>query len=95
MSTMHVAFCAVMGGGAPVYAAKPRAAQAVTTSGTAAATTITAQGGEYARVAAVDAALYVTTGATASAATGYYVPIGGVLDLGPMLEGATVSGIEA
>jgi hypothetical protein len=84
-----------MGSGAPVYAARPRKAEAVTTSGTAASTTATAASGDYARIVAVDAALYVTGNGTASATNGYYVPSGTVIDIGPMAEGGTISGIEA
>ena len=95
MSTMHVTFSAAMGGSAPVYANGPAASEAVTTSGTPASSTITARSGQFARITAVDAALYVTGNGTASATNGYYVASGTFIDIGPMPQGATISGVEA
>lgn len=94
MSTMRVEFNGVMGGGAPTYASRPSATENVTTSGTTAATTITAKLGDYARVTAVDAALYVATSQDASSAVGYYLASGEHIDLGPLQHGDTISGIE-
>lgn len=94
MSTMHVVFGPVMGGGAPVFAGNARSAEAVTTSGTSAASNITAQAGEYATVSAHDAALYVAVSKVATSAVGYYIGIGEKITIGPLKTGDTISGIE-
>lgn len=95
MSTMHVSIGAAVMAGAPVYACAPFAAEAVTTGATAASSTIKPRSGDIARIVAVDAALYVAAGVTASATTGYYVPVGGVIELGPLKDEETISGIQA
>ena len=94
MATAHVTFGAAMGGGAPVYAPKPKQAEALTVSSTAAATDIAAESGDYASVVAVDADMYVVVGAgDASATNGYLIPAGQTRDFGPCKMGDTVSAI--
>ncbi|MBY6005386.1 hypothetical protein KUV62_15785 [Salipiger bermudensis] len=95
MSTMHVTIGEAVQAGAPVFATHPRAAEAVTTSGTAASATLFPLSGEIARISAVDAALYVSADVTASATTGYYVAVGTTIELGPLKDGSIISGIEA
>jgi hypothetical protein len=95
MSDMHVAFGTAMGAGAPTYPRKPRATETVAMSASAASTTITATAGDYARIAAVGGALYVRVKDTAAAGDDYYLPSGGVIDIGPLKEGDTISGIDA
>lgn len=94
MATAHVTFGAAMGGGAPVYAPKPKQAEALTVGGTAASTDITAESGDYASVVAVDADIYVVVGSEdASATNGYLIPVGQARDFGPCSAGDTVSAI--
>lgn len=95
MSDMHVTFGTAMGAGAPTYPRKPRATETVAMSATAASTTITAVSGDYARVSAFGGALYVRIKDTAAAGNDYYLPDGGVIDIGPLQDGDTVSGIDA
>lgn len=94
MATAHVTFGAAMGGGAPANAPRPKKAEALTVSGTAAATDITAEDGDFASVVAVDADMYVVVGAgDASATNGYFIPAGQIRDFGPCKMGDTVSAI--
>lgn len=95
MSSMHVTFGGANGGGVPVLARRPRIAETVTTSGSSASSTAAAEDSDFARVTAVDAALYVAAGSSVSAATGYYVPSGTSVDIGPLQLGDVISGIEA
>lgn len=93
MPTLHVAFfrAKVVADGGADFVLPPSApivAEALTTSGTSAATTATAgtasaNGTLVARCSATDAAHYVVAGAapTASATNGYWVPSGGVIDI--------------
>ena len=92
---MHVTFGQAMGGTAPVLSPRPRIAESVTTSGTSASSSAAAKNGEFARVKAIDAALYVACVATAAATNGYYLAAGEQIDLGPLVAGDVVSGIEA
>ena len=67
----------------PAYQVAGSTSEALTSSGTSAATTATALEGQFARVAPVDGGVYVTAGAapTAVTAQGFYVASGSVLDL--------------
>lgn len=98
MSTIHVRFGEAMGAGAPVYAPLPRASESVTSSATSAATTIEAQGGDFASVSAVDGSVYMTIGssptALASGANMHVVLSGQTKDFGPLKDGDKVAVID-
>ena len=97
MGTVNVVFASVTTrpNGPRVYGAF-RSAENVTTSGTNAATTGTAQAGDVARVKAITGACYVgTAGAAAVNGAGWYLAEGDVIDLGGMRAGDAVNVIEA
>lgn len=97
MANAHVTFGGAMGGNAPVYASIPDAAQTIASTSSSAASTITAQSGNFARIAAFGGGVFIAVGPSPVAASGagYYVADGGVLDLGPLKQGDKVAVIDA
>lgn len=94
MATVHVEFGGAMGGGAPVYTGL-RASETITTSGASQAAAITAESGEYARVSALDAAVYVAVSRPAEYDPRRVVLAGASLDIGPLKAGDTINLIDA
>lgn len=96
MASIHVAFGSPMASGAPVHPRKPRRSETVTSSGTSARTTGTAQGGDFAFVTAIDGAVYVEIGpsATATSSSSWAVPSGGSKEFGPLKDGDQVAVID-
>lgn len=92
----HVEFGTVMGGGAPTYGGL-RAAQTITT--TSSAQTAAAQGGDYAAITAIGAAVYFAVGpnptALASGVNMRYCAAGATRDIGPLKEGDKIAAIDA
>lgn len=97
MGTVNVTFGKAMGGGAPVYATKPRSAENVTTSTSSAQSTNTAEPGDFVSITALDANVYVSIGTnpTAVAGSGYCVLSGQTKDFGPCAMGDKVALIES
>ena len=97
MSSIHVRIGSVMGSGAPVYAEQPFASQTVAVSGTSAAATIRARGGDYITVVA-SADVYIRLGPGTPVAVvgqGDLLLAGHRMDFGPCGEGDTVAAIDA
>ena len=97
MAIAQVNMCRAMDGDAPVIAAVPRASEALTTSGTSAATTITAEIGDVVNVRAVGGGIWVTAGAAPTAAEGthWFIPDGGFVEFGMMQAGWKIAAIDA
>jgi hypothetical protein len=87
MGTVHVRIGEITPGSNPVLTRRPRRAETLTTSTSSTATTITADGGEYATVTVLDAAsgvyVVINDNPTASAA-GDAIPGGGQQTYGPL-----------
>ena len=98
MANIHVRFGPVMAAGAPTYTRAPRRSETVTSSGTSAQSTNTADDGDFATVTAIDGAVYVLIGpnptALASGAGMEAIPSGGVKDFGPLKTGDKVAVID-
>lgn len=97
MATLHVRFGAAMGGGAPIYAPTPSAAQSITTSGSSQASTVSATQGDIGTVKVTGGNVYVTVGQspTASAGAGFYLGDGDRVDFGPLRGGDKIAVINA
>lgn len=80
-------------GGSSILSRAPRAAETIANSGTSQATSITALQGEIAHIEA-DAAVHIAVGATAVSGEGDLVQAGGMIDIGPMNTGDTISVIN-
>jgi hypothetical protein len=94
MATIHVTmFSATANGSASFYAASPRVAETITSSGSSQATTITALTGETASIVASGGAVWVLAGTspTAVSGAGYLLPDGGRLELYPMVGGYAIA----
>ena len=94
----HVKFGGVMGGGAPVYATKPKYAATLTTTSSA-QTAFSADAGDFATVTAVGAAVMVAIGpnptALANGAGMHRIEAGAVMDFGPLQQGDKLAAIDA
>ena len=90
MATAEITLCGAMGGGVPAYS-PPRASQTLATTTTPAATTIIATGGDYVRILARGAAMYVTINGSSSGDPRYCIPDGGVIDIGPLKQGDVIN----
>ena len=95
MATAYIRVGGAMGGGAPVYSAKPRWTEDLDAA-TVATTTQTAQAGDYLRIVASGGAIRVAISAnpTASATSGDIVLDGQAVDFGPLAQGDKVSVID-
>ena len=85
MGTVNVTFASVGGpsGAMPAYNGRSQASENITSSGTSAQSTNTApRSGTVARIAAVDASVYVKTGDNPTAAAGdWFLALGTTIDL--------------
>lgn len=98
MATVHVTFRnAVQVGGSSILSREPRAVETLTSSGSSAATTITARQGEVASITASSNDVFIAVGAapTAVASAGDLVPAGSRLDIGFMQDGDKIAVIDA
>lgn len=96
MSVVNVSFGPGGGWkGVPVFSASPRISENLDGSSET-DTTATAINGEFARIA-TDTAVWVTFGATPTAAAGttFYIPAGVVEHFGPLVDGWKCSVIDA
>ena len=94
MATVHITFSAVTNiGEAALLPKVPRAVQTMTSSGTSAASTITAKKGEVANIVSSGGAIYVAIGAspTAASGSGYLVETGERLVLSGLQTGDKVA----
>jgi hypothetical protein len=96
MADIRIRFGAVMGGGAPVYAPIPKASQKITSSGSSAQSTYSADDGDYVSVFALDGAVAIAINAnpTAVATSGDVVPSGTSRDFGPLKVGDKIAIID-
>lgn len=80
----------------PVYSRAGKTEE-LSTSGTAATTTATADAGDYCRITNTGSGVMwasCATTATVAGATTYIVPAGGTVDIGPLLAGDKASVID-
>lgn len=96
MATVQVNFGTAMGAGAPAFPPAVNAGQAITSSGTSQATTITARSGDYAHVTAVGGAIMVEISNNPTAASGvtWIVADGETKLFGPLKDGDKVAIID-
>lgn len=98
MASIHIRFGEGMTQGAPIYSAKPRASETVTSSATSAQSTITAVSGDIATITAIDGPVYVVVGANPTAlntGAGMDVVLSGqTKDFGPMKDMEKVAVID-
>lgn len=96
MANIHIRFGEIMPGDAPVYQRVPRSSEVITSSGSNQTTTMTATGGDYATITAIDGAVYVDIAASPNASTNKReaVPSGGTKDFGPLKEGDKVAVVD-
>lgn len=96
MADIRIRFGAVMGGGAPVYASRPKASQKITSSGTSQASTYSADDGDFVTVFALTGAVAIDISAnpTAIATSGDVVPSGATRDFGPLKAGDKIAIID-
>ena len=97
MSAIHITLGQVMGAGAPVFAPTPRAVQALASDSTSTASTITADDGDYACIAAYGGDVLITIGPSPVAATGtgYRIATGTRMEFGPLKAGDRIAVIDA
>lgn len=98
MATVHVAVGRGRTHGANVFAKAPREAAILSTSGTSALSSVTAQDGEYAMITSYNCNGLVTIASgtpTAAAATSWGIVSGGVLHVGPLAAGDKIAVIDA
>jgi len=97
MANAHIRFGGCMGGGAPVLSPMPRASATINTTSTSAATSITANSGDFVRVVASGGPVRIAIGPnpTAIAGAGDVVLDGMAVDLGPLSAGDKVAAIDA
>lgn len=98
MANIQIRFGEAMSGTAPVYSRLPRKSEKVTSSGTSAQSTNTANGGEIVTVTAIDGSIYALIGsnptALASGAGMEAIPSGSSKDFGPLKDGDKVAVID-
>lgn len=98
MASIHIRFGDAMGAGAPVYAPLPSASEKVTSSATSAASAVSATGGDFATISAVDGSVFITIGQTpvalASGSNMDVVLSGQTKDFGPLKPGDKVAVID-
>ena len=93
MATAEITVCTAMGGGVPAYS-PPIDSQTLVTSTTPADSNVDIRGGDYVRILARGAAMYLTVkngGTTASADPRYCITDGGFIDMGPLKQGDVLS----
>lgn len=97
MATVAVAFTLAMDGPAPVVAAVPGSVQSITSSGTSAASTITAGNDEICQITATGGNVWVKFGSAPTAAAGsdYLILDGQTREFGFVPPGAKVAVIDA
>lgn len=99
MATVYVTTSGAMGGGAPVYAPIGQTAQKITSSGTSAQATFTAEGGEFLNVYSDGGTVAVAVGknptAVSGAAGSHFVGNGHSKDFGPLSPGDKLAIIDA
>ena len=97
MAVVYIALTTVMGGGAPVYAPIPLAAQKINSTASSQQSTISVLGsGRYARITSVGGAVSISVGPnpTAVSGQGYVIPDGGTIDLGILAVGDKIACID-
>jgi hypothetical protein len=97
MATFHVSFGRAGDSGIEVMPARPNASQAITTSGSSQASTITAKQGDQCRVTVTGGNVYIAFGAspTAVSTTGYLLLDGDKDYFGALNAGDKVAVIDA
>ena len=97
MTAVHITLGQIMGAGAHVFAPVPRAVQALASGGTSAASTITANDGDYACIAAYGGDVLISIGPSPVAATGtgYRIAAGTRMEFGPLKAGDGIAVIDA
>lgn len=99
MAKVHIKMgAAVQVGGSSVFPAVPRAVQTMTSSGTSAASTITAQQGETASITVTGGDVFIATGSAtpvAASGSGHLIPSGGSLDIALMQPGWAIAVIDS
>jgi hypothetical protein len=94
MGTVHIRIGEISPGSNPCFTRAPRRAQTLTTSTTSSATSIAADGGEYATITVLDSArgVYVVIGDTPTAsASGDAIPNGLQQTYGPLKPGDRIA----
>jgi hypothetical protein len=81
----------VMGSGAPVYSARARASQSITSTGSAQTSTIEAQGGEFITVTISGDPVYIAIAGAPNSAVVPREMVTSVKDFGPCQAGDKVS----
>ena len=90
MATAEITVCTAMGGGVPAYS-PPIDSQTLTTSTTPANSNVDVRGGDYVRILARGAAVYVTINGSSSGDPRFCIPDGGVIDIGPLKQGDVIN----
>ena len=90
MASIHIRFGEITPGSDPVFQRVPRKSETVTSSGTSAQSTNTANSGEYVCITALDGSVYSLVGenptALASGAGMEAIPSGGFKVFGPLKD---------
>ncbi len=96
MADARIRFGNVMGAGAPVYAPRPIAQQAINTTASSQTAAYTAQGGEYVTIGVIGTSVAIDIGPNPTAvATSGDVVLGGLSrDFGPLKAGDRVALID-
>lgn len=95
MATAEISLQTTMGAGAPVYAMAEQSQTMVTTTSSAVSTVVPNKDGLFARIVANGGALYVAISKTSDTAPRFYIPSGGVIDIGPLKTGDTINARDA
>jgi len=96
MATVRVTFRSAVSVGGSSVASKPRVSEEMTSSGTSAASTITALAGEVARIVVSGGPVSVVVGTspTATAAGGDLVLDGMMIEIGALADGDKIAVID-